>query len=112
MRVRLSTLGEIGKWGSGGTPLSSNEEYYNGLIPWLITEDLNDSIIKKSKRTITDAGLKNSSAVVLKPGTLLLAMYGSIGKLGITGIECATNQAIAFCRCDPRMVEAKYVGSS
>lgn len=25
-------------------------------------------------------------------------MYGSIGKLGITEIECATNQAIAFCQ--------------
>ena len=33
---------------------------------------------------------------MIPPGTLLVAMYGSIGKLGITGIDCCTNQAIAF----------------
>lgn len=35
-------------------------------------------------------------------------MYGSIGKLGVTGISCATNQAIAFLKCDPNIVDTWY----
>jgi type I restriction enzyme, S subunit len=53
--------------------------------------------------------LQNSSAKLLPIGTLLVAMYGSIGKLGITGIECATNQAIAFCRPNEAVVSLRYL---
>ena len=36
------TLDDIAKWGSGGTPKSTNPDYYNGDIPWLIIGDLNE----------------------------------------------------------------------
>ena len=59
---------------------------------------MNDGVVNSSTSKITQLGLKNSSAKLIPPGTLLVAMYGSIGKLGITGIECCTNQAIAFAK--------------
>lgn len=90
-------LGLIGHWGSGGTPLRSVSNYYEGNIPWLNISDLNDSFIFQSERFISQEGLENSSAKLLFPNTLLIAMYGSVGKLGITKISCTTNQAIAFC---------------
>lgn len=93
----ISTLGESFKWGSGGTPRSGVQEYYaGGNIPWLIIGDLNDDVVNTSQTTITDQGLKDSSAKLVEPGTILIAMYGSIGKLGIAGKALATNQAIAF----------------
>ncbi len=91
-----TTLGDCFKWGSGGTPKSGVAEYYGGDIPWLIIGDLNDGVVTDSSQTITEDGLVNSSAKLVEPGTLLLAMYGSIGKLGIAGVRLATNQAIAF----------------
>lgn len=92
-----STLGESFKWGSGGTPRSGVHEYYaGGNIPWLIIGDLNDAVVNASQTAITDQGLKDSSAKLVEPGTILMAMYGSIGKLGIAGKALATNQAIAF----------------
>lgn len=106
---RTITLGAIGQWGSGGTPLKSNLEFYNGNIPWLVIGDLNDGLITKSESHITDLGLKNSSAKLIPKGSLLIAMYGSIGKLGITGIECTTNQAIAFCIPDNKVILIKYL---
>ena len=109
MNYDTKTLGEIGEWGSGGTPLSSKLEYYNGTIPWLIIEDLNDGIVTTSQKTITELGLKNSSAKIVEPSTLLIAMYGSIGKLGIAGISCATNQAIAYCRCNPGLIDVNFL---
>ena len=89
-------LGDCFEWGSGGTPKSTIKEYYDGDIPWLVIGDLNDSYINSSERTITKLGLQNSSAKLVPKGTLLIAMYGSIGKLGIANRELATNQAIAF----------------
>lgn len=91
------SLGDIAKWGSGGTPKSTNNEYYDGGdIPWLIIGDLNDGYVSNSEKKITKLGLQNSSAKLVKPNSILIAMYGSIGKLGINKIEVATNQAIAF----------------
>lgn len=95
----IKKMPEVIEWGSGGTPKATVNEYYeNGDIPWLIIGDLNNGIVTKSETKITKLGLDNSSAKMIPPNTLLVAMYGSIGKLGITGIECCTNQAIAFAK--------------
>jgi len=90
------TLNDIAKWGSGGTPKSTNPKYYGGDIPWLIIGDLNDGYVWESEKKITEEGLRNSSAKIVAPESVLVAMYGSIGKLGINRIPVATNQAIAF----------------
>lgn len=103
------TLGELGQWGSGGTPLKTHSEYYGGDIPWLVIGDLNDGVVTKAATSITPAGLANSSAKLIEPGTVLIAMYGSIGKLGISAIRCATNQAIAFCIPNQEKITNQYL---
>ncbi|MDE5583211.1 MAG: restriction endonuclease subunit S [Ruminococcus sp.] len=96
---QIKKMPEVVKWSSGGTPKATVKEYYeNGDIPWLIIGDLNNGIITESETKITKLGLDNSSAKMIPPDTLLVAMYGSIGKLGITGIDCCTNQAIAYAK--------------
>lgn len=101
-------LGELGQWGSGGTPKRGIAGYYNGEIPWLKISDLTDGDVGGSEEKITPLALQNSSAKLLQPGALLIAMYGSIGKLGLNTIACATNQAIAFCYPNER-VSLKYL---
>jgi type I restriction enzyme S subunit len=82
------------KMGSGGTPKSTNQDYYGGEISWIQSGDLNDWIVSTTKKTITEEALNNSSAKMFEKGTLLIAMYGAtIGKLGIMGMDSATNQA-------------------
>ena len=100
-------MGQAFEWGSGGTPQSTNEAFYGGDIPWLIIGDLRDKVVGGSQRTITQAGLEQSSAKWVEPGSVLIAMYGSIGKLGIANVELTTNQAIAFT--NPRPQEARYL---
>ncbi|WP_438965094.1 restriction endonuclease subunit S [Flavobacterium sp.] len=92
------------KMGSGGTPKSTNQEYYNGPIPWIQSGDLNDGIIIKTKKTITQRGLNESSAKIFSRGTVLIAMYGAtIGKLGIMSTEAATNQACCAIQIGSKM---------
>ena len=55
---------DVAKWSSGGTPLSTNTDYYNGNIPWLIIGDLNDGFVSNSEKQITKLGLENSSAKI------------------------------------------------
>jgi type I restriction enzyme, S subunit len=103
-----ATLSDVAVWGSGGTPQARNPAYYGGDIPWAVIGDLNDGIVRETKTAITETGLENSSAKVVPSGTILLAMYGSIGKLGLAGRAMATNQAIATARATGN-VEPKYL---
>ena len=89
-------LNTIAKWGSGGTPSRSKSEYYNGIIPWIKTGELNTDIIYDSKEKITILGLKKSNAKIFPRESIIIAMYGAtIGKVSMLGIEASTNQACA-----------------
>jgi type I restriction enzyme S subunit len=93
---KVKKLGDVADMFSGGTPLTSNNSYYGGQIPWVVIADM--TRIKKylfnTEKNITELGLKNSSARLFKKGTLLFAMYASIGKCAIAKVDVACNQAI------------------
>ena len=92
-------LGNIGRWGSGATPLTSNLDYYNnGTIPWILTGDLNDDYISNASHYITEKALCDCSLELREKGSVLIAMYGAtIGRLAILKIEAAMNQACCAC---------------
>ncbi len=81
---------------SGGTPEKGHPEYYEGNIPWVKVGDLTKHYIDKSEETISDIGLKNSSAKMFPKDTILVAMYcnDAIGKSSILKKPMTTNQAI------------------
>lgn len=107
---KATTLGAEFKWSSGGTPKSGTPAYYeNGSIHWLNISDLNDGLINCAERQITELGLKESSAKMVKEGSVLIAIYGSIGKLGINTIPLATNQAICFTQHIPEHILNKFL---
>ncbi len=88
-------LRDVAKTTSGGTPSRKNSAYYGGSIPWVKSGELDDSMVTSTSETITEEGLANSSAKVFPPGILLVAMYGATaGKVGILGVQGATNQAV------------------
>ena len=88
-------IGEIFKTSSGGTPLKKKQEYFNGNIPWLKSGEVAQGLVYKAEETITELGLKNSSAKLFPPDTILVAMYGvTAGVVGLLKFETATNQAI------------------
>jgi type I restriction enzyme S subunit len=93
-----STLGDIARISSGGTPDRSKPEYWGGDVPWVTTGEIQFNTITDTAEKITSAGLKNSSAKLFPPGTLLMAMYGqgkTRGQVAKLGIEASTNQACA-----------------
>ncbi|WP_434325197.1 restriction endonuclease subunit S [Mycoplasma capricolum] len=80
---------------AGGTPSTSNKDYYNGTIPFLSISDLtkSDGYIFSTEKTITKKGLNSSSTWIVPYGSLTLSIYATIGKVGILCKELATSQA-------------------
>ena len=77
---------------SGGTPSSSNKDYYFGDIPFIRSGELHE---RSTELFISEDGLNNSSAKMVYKGDLLLALYGATsGDIAISQIEGAINQAI------------------
>jgi len=108
-RWRSRPLSELATTTSGGTPSRNRKDYFNGIIPWIKSGELNDGYIHKAEEHITEAGLENSSAKLLPPGTVLIAMYGAtIGKTAILKTEASTNQAICCIRPGPNL-DADYL---
>mgnify|MGYP001600540716 CR=1 FL=1 len=98
---------------SGGTPSRQQASYWDGgTIPWIKTGELNDWKVQSIGEKITEEGLKNSSAKVYAPGTVLIAMYGdgkTITTMGIVDKPSATNQACCALVADPRICDPLYL---
>lgn len=77
----------------GGTPSTSNAEFWNGNIQWFTPTEVGKSkYVYTSERTITEKGIQESSAKLLPKGTILLSTRATIGEMSIAGQECCTNQ--------------------
>ena len=80
---------------SGGTPRTSVNHYWNGDIPWYTPKDApapSDVFVVVTERTITQAGVDNSSTIVLPAGTTVISARGTVGRLACLGMPMAMNQ--------------------
>ena len=81
---------------SGGTPSSSNKDFYGGNIAFIRSGELHAD---STELFITQAGFDSSSAKMVEVGDLLLAMYGATsGDIAVSKIKGAINQAILCIR--------------
>lgn len=105
-------LGKLATVSTGGTPDRGTPAYWGGSIPWVGTGEIDFNIITTATDYLTEDGLAASAAKLLPPGTLLMAMYGqgaTRGKVGLLGIEAATNQACAAIQPKDKSIEAEFL---
>ena len=78
---------------SGGTPDTSNPNYWDGEINWFTPSEIgNSKYVENSKRRITSLGYKNCGAKLMSPGSILLSSRATVGDASISKTECCTNQ--------------------
>ena len=88
-------LNYLGAICSGGTPDTEVAEYWNGDIAWCTPSDitkLDTKYIESTEVKITAKGLKESSATLLPPRSIVVCTRATIGSAAICNTEIATNQ--------------------
>ncbi|MDH6603707.1 type I restriction enzyme S subunit [Bacilli bacterium PM5-9] len=86
-------LGDLADIVGGGTPSTSNPEYWDGKIDWYSPAEIGEQIyVSKCQRTITELGQQKSSTKILPVGTVLFTSRAGIGNTAILAKEATTNQ--------------------
>lgn len=86
-------LGDIADITGGGTPSTSNNDYWDGNINWYSPAEISNQIfLNSSQRKITELGFSSCSAKMLPKGTVLFTSRAGIGKTAILSAEGCTNQ--------------------
>lgn len=107
MAWKTARLEEVTQVLGGGTPSRNEESYFGGGIAWATPTDitaLNSLYISKTKETITDAGLQNSSTKLMPPGAVLLTSRATIGFTAVAVVPICTNQGFVNFICGPELV--------
>ena len=81
---------------SGGTPLSTKKEFYDGDIPFLSISDMTSQgkYLKNTSNHISKLGLDNSASWIVPANSIIYSMYASVGFVAINKIPIATSQAV------------------
>lgn len=94
VEMRLEEVCKIAR--SGGTPTSTNKDFYDGDIPFLSISDMTTQgkYLTHTSNHISNLGLENSSSWIVPAHSLIYSMYASIGFVAINKIPIATSQAV------------------
>lgn len=91
-------LGEVTSLSTGGTPTSTNKEYYeNGTINWIVSGDIHKGEIFDCENKITELGMNNSNAKYLPLDSVLIALNGqgkTRGTVALLRTKATCNQSI------------------
>ena len=92
----MVALSDVVKLIGGGTPKRKMADYWGGSIPWFSVRDApkeHDVWVIETEEQITEAGVDNSSAKVMREGTTIISARGTVGRLALTAVPMAMNQS-------------------
>lgn len=93
---RVDTLSGLVDLLGGGTPKRKVPEYWGGSIPWFSVREapaLGEMWVIDTEEHITELGVDNSSAKIMRAGTTIISARGTVGRLALTAVPMAMNQS-------------------
>ena len=108
MKYKLS---EIMDMIGGGTPKTSNPDYWNGDIPWLSVKDFGNDYryVYETEKHITKLGLENSSTKLLQRGDIIISARGTVGEIATIPYPMAFNQSCYGLRAKKEIVTEDFL---
>ena len=95
---------------SGGTPLATRPDFYDGDIPWLRTQEVVFNEIVETQVRITELGLKSSTARWIPANCVIVAISGATAaRVAINKIPLTTNQHCCNLEVDGAIASYRYV---
>lgn len=104
---RTARLEDVAQVLGGGTPSRTEKSYFGGEIAWATPTDitkLDQLYIGKTKETVSESGLRNSSTKLMPPGAVLLTSRATIGFTAVSTVPICTNQGFINFICGPEIV--------
>jgi len=79
---------------SGGTPKTTNSDYWGGEIPFYTPKDAAGGVwVTDCERTVTELGLKNCNSKLYPKETVFISARGTVGKLNMAQRPMAMSQS-------------------
>ena len=91
----------------GGTPKTSNPDFWNGSIPFFTPKDVGSPYTFQTEKYITESGLDHCNSRLYPKNTTFVTARGTVGKVSLAGIPMAMNQscyALVSEAVDPLLV--------
>lgn len=88
-------LGEVAdKTYGGGTPKTSIEEYWQGNIPWIQSQDLSENKVfgVEPRKYINQKAIENSATKIIPKNSIAIITRVGVGKLALMPISYCTSQ--------------------
>jgi type I restriction enzyme, S subunit len=108
----MSVLKRVATLTAGGTPSVDVTTNWadEGGTNWVTIADMTrDRTVAQTDRCLTAEGLQSKGLKVGRTGTLLFAMYASVGEVAVLGADAAWNQAILGIEPRPGLAESAFV---
>jgi type I restriction enzyme S subunit len=95
---------------AGGTPAVDDPSMWDDDgLPWVTITDMSSGLaVTRTDRSVSTAGVAAKSLPIGRPGTLLFAMYASVGTVGILGVAASWNQAILGIEARPGKADETF----
>ena len=105
--VRLGVIAE--KFIGGGTPSTSNEEYWNGEIHWTTSKKINSIYLLDGEKKITKRGLEESSTHLIPKDNLVIGTRVLVGKVAINKVDIAISQDLTGAFIDKEKYALEFL---
>lgn len=108
-------VGDLGKWQSGHTPKRDDPSMWqDGSVNWIKVIDLHDAEIFDTEEKVSEKALivpnVRKHLRVFPVGSVVISVTGgSLGRVGILGVACATNQSCYVCTVNPKWANNWFV---
>ena len=94
---------------NGGTPDTTDKDYWDGNIPWVTGADFENQQISQIRHYITKEGVKNSATNIILKGKLLVVTRNGVGKLAIAPFDIAISRDITGIILDQEKALTSYL---
>ena len=92
---------------SGGTPSTSQPEYWNGTLRWMSSGETGNKFLFDTEKKITEIGVKESATKLAKKNSVVIASAGqgyTRGQACFLMVDTYVNQSVIVCEPNEKLV--------
>ncbi len=111
--MNLTKLKRVAVLRAGGTPAVQSERFWREPpdgIPWVAIGDMSDGgLVRETARHVSAEGITDKRLPVGRPGTVLFAMYASVGAVAELAVTASWNQALLGIEPVPGVSTRRFI---